>query len=112
VDEILAFWELFNAGRLEEAIALCSPDFEYVDHQNGGVFDAHGFLGEMRKILEAAPDRRVTILRKFADGTGSGVLEAEWRGTFTGAPEPVITGVAAVVDTADGLITQLRMYYG
>src|SRR6476659_8802309 len=108
----MAVWELFNAGRLEEAISLCSSDFEYVDHQNGGVFDASGFLGEMRRILDAAPDRRVTILRKFEGAPGSGVLEAQWQGTFAGAADPTITGAACVFDVAGGQIKRLRMYYG
>jgi steroid delta-isomerase-like uncharacterized protein len=111
MDPMEQFWALFNEGRLDDAIALCSGDFEYIDNQNGGHFDAAGFLAAMRQVLEAAPDRHVTITRRF-DSANSGVLETIWHGTFSGADQPTTTGLVVVFDTRDGQITRPRLYYG
>lgn len=111
MDPIAQFWAFFNEGRLDDAIALCSQDFEYIDNQNGGRFDASGFLAAMRQVLESAPDRQVTIVRRFDDDS-AGVLETIWQGTFTGAEGPTTTGLVVVIDIRNGQITRQRMYYG
>jgi hypothetical protein len=113
VDVLDEFWRLFNERRLDDAIELCTDDFEYIDNQNfGDSLNAQGFLAAMGQVLQAAPDRQVTTDRRFSDGGGSGVLVTTWRGTFTGAEAPTITGLVVVFDSREGRIVRQRAYYG
>ena len=88
-------------------------EFEHIDNQHlDHPLDAVAALAAMQLVLDAAPDRRVTITRRFDDGSGSGVLAMTWRSTFTGADEPTVTGMVVTFDTNDDRITRQRFYYG
>jgi hypothetical protein len=113
LDLVEEFWSLFNEGRHDEAIGMCAADFEYVDNQNAPEpLDAGGTLAAMRQLLEAAPDRPVTITRRFDGTDGSGVLEMTWKGTFACFSTPTTTGTIVVFDTRDAKLVRQRLYYG
>jgi ketosteroid isomerase-like protein len=113
MDALDEFWRLFNEGRLDDAISLCSPEFEYVDTEYfPAPVDAASVRDAMRLVLDAAPDRTVTITRRFDKGDGSGVLETTWQGTFTGADEPTTKDMVVIFETKDERITRQRIYYG
>jgi hypothetical protein len=81
-------------------------------HGKVSKLDAGGTLAAMRQLLKAAPDRRVTITRRFDGTDGSGVLEMTWKGTFACFSAPTTTGTIVVFDTRDAKLVRQRLYYG
>jgi hypothetical protein len=74
------FVELWNDGRVEEALGETTSDYTYSDPVLGGPHDRDAHVGLMRQIYEAMPDRRITIHRSWAADDAE-FIEYTWRGT-------------------------------
>lgn len=90
------FADLWNDGRVVEALGEVAEGYTYTDTVMGGPFDRDQHIELMGKVLERFPDRRLVIERAWAVGsvefveyrwTGTDhesgeVLEREWLGVF------------------------------
>lgn len=59
------FIDLWNAGRVREALDGAAPGYEYRDAVMGGPFDKDAHIAMMEAILEQVPDRRITVSREW-----------------------------------------------
>ena len=105
-----AFIELWNAGRVRDALVSAAPDYTYQDAVAGGPHDRDGHIALMEAILEQVPDRKITIHRAW-DTDGVEFLEYHWTGTPRGG-EPISSDWLAIFEFTGAKLRRQRHYRG
>lgn len=74
------FIELWNEGRVQEALGETADGYTYSDPVMGGPHDRDAHITMMKSIYEAMPDRRITINRLWVTDDVE-FCEYTWRAT-------------------------------
>ncbi len=84
MDAVAAFFERFNARKLDEMADLFGSGYTYAEPMFPEPRDAAGHVAHMRQILETYPDRQMRV-RRCVPGPNGEMVEAEWSGTRAGS---------------------------
>ena len=103
------FFDVWNAGRVVEALDDADPGYTYHDAIFGGPFDKDGHLAMMERILDEIPDRRATIIGAWTVGDVE-FVEYVWTGTAGAAS--VSSEWLAIFEFDRGALRQQRHYRG
>ena len=74
------FIELWNAGRVREALGETVDSYSYWDSVMGGPHDRDAHVAMMESIFEAMPDRRISITRLWVTDDAE-FCDYLWRAT-------------------------------
>jgi predicted SnoaL-like aldol condensation-catalyzing enzyme len=102
----LRFIDLWNAGRVRDALANAAPSYTYQDATMGPL-DKDAHIAMMEGILERIPDRRIRVAREWSVGDVE-FVEYVWSGT-TGA-DPIQSDWLAIFEF-DGQTLQRQRHY-
>jgi SnoaL-like domain len=112
MDAVAAFFERFNAKKLDEMADLFGSGYTYAEPMFPEPRDAAGHVALMRQFLETYPDRQMRVRRRVPGPNGE-VVETEW--SRTRAESGIIITVdcfyAVDVDPESGRISRMRLYY-
>ncbi len=112
MDAVAAFFERFNARKLDEMADLFGSGYTYAEPMFPEPRDAAGHVAHMRQILETYPDRQMRVRRRVPGPNGE-MVEAEWSGTRaeSGIIMTLHCFFAVDVDPKSGRISRTRLYY-
>lgn len=112
MDAVAAYFERFNAGKLDEMADLFGADYTYAETLFPEPRDAARHVAHMRQILKSYPDRQMRVRRRVPGASGE-VVEAEWSGTRaeSGIIMTLHCFFAVDVDPKSGRISRMRLYY-
>ena len=80
MDVVAAYFERFNARKLDEMADLFGSGYTYAETVFPEPRDAAGHVAHMRQILESYPDRQMRVRRRVPGASGE-MVEADWSGT-------------------------------
>ncbi len=118
---VARFYEDFNSGDIDAAVAAFSAALETIDPGMGTVHGIEPFREYLETFRRAMPDARAVVERTFTTGD-SVIVEGRFVGTHTGplaSPDGDIEPTGASVDlrfadvsrVADGKIVAYHTYY-
>ena len=112
MDVVAAYFERFNARKLDQMADLFGPGYTYAETVFPEPRDAAGHLAHMRQILKSYPDRQMRVRRRVPGANGE-MVEAEWSGTRadSGIIMTLNCFFAVDVDPESGRISRMRLYY-
>ena len=112
MDVVFAYFERFNAKKLDQMADLFGPGYTYAETLFPEPRDAAGHVAHMRQILESYPDRQMRVRRRVPGANGE-MVEAEWSGTRadSGTTMTLSCFFAVDVDPKSGRISRMRLYY-
>ena len=112
MDVVFAYFERFNAKKLDQMADLFGPGYTYAETLFPEPRDAAGHVAHMRQILESYPDRQMRVRRRVPGANGE-MVEAEWSGTRadSGTTMTLNCFFAVDVDPKSGRISRMRLYY-
>jgi steroid delta-isomerase-like uncharacterized protein len=118
---VAEFYEDFNSGDIDAAVAAFSEDLETIDPGMGTVHGIEPFREYLQTFKRAMPDARAVVEQMFEAGD-SVIVEGRFVGTHTGplaSPDGDIEPTGASVDLRfadvsrvdDGKIVAYHTYY-
>ncbi len=112
MDVVAAYFERFNAKKLDEMAGLFGPAYTYAEPLFPEPRDAAGHVALMRKIAESYPNRQMHVRRRVPRA-GREVVEVVWSGTRA---DSEITKTLDILYTFDidpksSRISRMRGYY-
>jgi SnoaL-like domain len=112
MDVVAAYFERFNARKLDQMADLFGPGYTYAETLFPEPRDAAGHVALMRQILESYPGRQVHV-RRHVPGANGEVVEAVWSGTRADSGIIMTLNCFFAVDVApkSGRISRMRLYY-
>jgi SnoaL-like domain len=112
VDVVAAYFERFNARKLDDMAGLFGSGYTYAETAFPEPRDAAGHVALMRQIAKSYPDRQMRVRRRVP-GAGGEVVEAVWSGTRadTGNILTLDCLIAVDIDPESSRISRMRIYY-
>ena len=112
MDVVAAYFERFNARKLDEMAGLFGPAYTYAEPLFPEPRDAAGHVALMRQISESYPNRQMRVRRRVP-GAGREVVEAVWSGTRADSEITMTLDIlyAVDIDPESGRISRMRGYY-
>jgi hypothetical protein len=112
MDVVGAYFERFNAKKLDQMADLFGPGYTYAETVFPEPRDAVGHVAHMRQILKSYPDRQMRVRRRVPGANGE-MVEAEWSGTRadSGIIMTLNCFFAVDVDPKSARISRMRLYY-
>ena len=112
MDAVAAYFERFNAKKLDQMAGLFGPGYTYAETLFPEPQDAAGHVAHMQRILESYPNRQMQVRRRVPGANGE-VVEAEWSGTRTdsGTTMTLDCLIAVDIDPKSGRISRMRIHY-
>lgn len=109
MSRVARFIDLWNAGKVHEAVADVADGYWYHDAVLGGPHDRAAHLAIMEQVLSLYPDRHIDITREWSAGDTE-VVEYRWTGTADGGR--VEADWVAVVEFDGDRMKSQRHYRG
>jgi len=112
VDVVAAYFERFNAKKLDEMAGLFGSGYTYAEPLFPEPRDAAGHVALMRQIAKSYPDRQMRVRRRVP-GAGGEVVEAVWSGTRADGEITMTLDIlfAVDIDPKSSRISRMRGYY-
>ena len=112
MDFVAAYFERFNAKKLDQMADLFGPGYTYAETLFPELRDAAGHVAHMRQLLEWYPDRQMQVRRRVPGASGE-VVEAVWSGTRADSGNTLTLEclIAVDIDPDSSRISRMRIYY-
>src|SRR5215467_381237 len=112
MDVVAAYFERFNAEKLDEMANLFGSGYSYAEPFFPEPRDAAGHVALMRQIAESYPNRQMHVRRRVP-GAGGEVVEAVWSGTRADSKITMTLDILFAIDIypKSGRISRMRGYY-
>ena len=112
MDAVAAYFERFNAKKLDEMADLFGSGYSYAETLFTELRDAAGHVALMRQIAQSYPDRQMQVRRRVPGASGE-VVEAVWSGTRadSGVTMTLDCLLAVDIDPKSSRISRMRGYY-
>jgi len=112
MDVVAAYFERFNAKKLDEMADLFGSGYSYAEPLFPEPQDAAEHVAVMRQIAQSYPNRRMRVRRRVPGASGE-VVEAVWSGTRAdnGITLTLDCLFAVDIDPKSGRISRMRGYY-
>ena len=112
MDVVAAYFERFNAEKLDEMADLFGSGYSYAEPFFPEPRDAAGHVALMRQIAQSYPNRQMRVRRRVPGASGE-VVEAVWSGTRAdnGITLTLDCLFAVDIDPKSGRISRMRGYY-
>jgi hypothetical protein len=112
MDVVAAYFERFNAKKLDQMADLFGPGYTYAETLFPELRDAAGHVAHMRQLLEWYPDRQMHVRRRVPGANGE-VVEAVWSGIRADSGNTLTLEmlIAVDIDPESSQISRMRIYY-
>jgi hypothetical protein len=112
MDVVAAYFERFNAKKLDEMADLFGSGYSYAETLFPEPRDAAGHVALMRQIAQSYPTRQMQVRRRVPGASGE-VVEAVWSGTRAdnGITMTLDCLFAVDIDPKSNRISRMRGYY-